>query len=53
MIAGNFKIGTRFKNKETGHVISVIEEEGNKYFEDEVWGDLFDFVDEDLYDELY
>ena len=29
MIAGNFKIGTRFKNKETGHVISVIEEEGN------------------------
>ncbi|HAT4302193.1 TPA: hypothetical protein I9089_002298 [Clostridium perfringens] len=52
MIASNFKIGTRFKNKETGHVISVIEE-GNKYFEDEVWGDLFDFVDEDLYDELY
>ncbi|MGU8921269.1 hypothetical protein ACV3UV_11225 [Clostridium perfringens] len=53
MIASNFKVGTRFKNKATGRIIVVIEEDNKKYFEEEIWGDLYDYVDEDLYEELY
>lgn len=54
MVAKDFPIGTRFKNKETGRIIEVIEDkcDGQIWFEDVEWGDLYLDVEEDLYKEI-
>lgn len=52
MLAKCYSIGCKFKNIETGHVIKVIEIRGIKYFEDMSYGDLFLYVNEDLYEEI-
>lgn len=51
MYAKDFPIGTLFKNKETGRIIEVIEDKctGQIWFEDVEYGDLYLYVDEDLY----
>lgn len=48
MYANNIEIGKEFVNINTDEVLTVIEEEGVKYFELEC-GDLLEWVDEDLY----
>lgn len=56
MYARDFKVGTRFKHNRTGRVLKVIVYDGGlgeeKLFEDEEWGDLWSYVDEDMYTEL-
>lgn len=54
MVAKDFPLGTLFKNKETGRIIEVIEDkcDGQMWFEDVKYGDLYDFVDEELYKEI-
>lgn len=48
MYAKDIKIGKEFININTDEILTVIEEDGVKYFELEC-GDLFNWVDEDLY----
>lgn len=52
MLAKDYPIGFKFKNIETNHIICVIEINNIKYFEDMTYGDLFLYVDEDLYREI-
>lgn len=55
MYAKDFPIGTLFKNKGTGRVIKVIEDKCDEqiWFEDIEYGDLYLYVEEDLYKEIY
>ncbi len=53
MVANEFKLGTRFRHKENGFILEVVECDGEKVFEHQTNGDIFDWVDEDLYKELY
>lgn len=53
MLAKDYGLGKKFKNKETGFIIEVVElEDECKYFQEQKWGDIYDYVDEDLYEEL-
>ena len=53
MLANDFEVGKKFKNKEVGFILKVVEmEDGCKYFEEQEWGDIYDYVDEDLYKEI-
>lgn len=54
MNARDFSKGTLFKNKETGRIIEVIEDKCDEsmWFEDIEYGDLYLYVDEDLYEEI-
>ncbi len=52
MRADNYKIGKRIKHKETNAILEVIELNGKKVWEETKWGDIYNYVDEDLYIEL-
>lgn len=49
MDARDFNIGKRIKNIETDDILEVIELNGEKVWECEKWGDIYGWVDEDLY----
>lgn len=51
MVANNFETGKKFKNKETGDIVEVVEmEDGDKLFESEFG--RWNYLDEDLFIEL-
>ncbi len=52
MRASECRIGKKLRHKELKTIIEVKEIDGSKVWEDTQWGDIFDWVDEDLYDEL-
>lgn len=48
-----YEIGKKFKNKELGFILEVVElEDCNLYFENTDNGDIYSDVDEDLYIEI-
>lgn len=56
MLAKNYKIGTRIKNKQTGAILEVMPVTLDKYKLENMWvdveyGDIFSWVNEDLYKE--
>lgn len=53
MYAKDFKIGTKFKNKKTNAIITVIEINETFFFECYDWEDLWEYVDENLYVKIY
>lgn len=52
MKASECRIGKRLRHKELKTIVEVKEINGQKVWEETEWGDIFDFVDEDLYDDL-
>lgn len=52
MLASECRIGKRLRHKELNTIIEVKEIDGSKVWEETQWGDIFDWVDEDLYDDL-
>lgn len=52
MRASECRIGKKLRHKELKTIIEVKEIDGSKVWEDTQWGDIFDWVDEDLYDDL-
>lgn len=54
MLANECSLGQRFKNIQLDRIFEVIQyEDGEYYFEDTTNGDLYDFIEEDLYKEIY
>lgn len=53
MCPKDFEIGTKFRNKQTNMIIEVVKIDGEFLFECCTWGDLWDWVDEHLYTEIY
>lgn len=52
MLAKNCKLGKRLKHKETNAIFEVQEIDGEKVWVDIKWGDIFEFLDEDLFWDL-
>lgn len=53
MRASSFKVGKQFKNKELGFILEVVElEDSELYFENTSNGDLYLYVEDDLYTEI-
>lgn len=52
MLAENLNYGDTFRNKHTGEEIKVSERNGERVFISER-GDVYTFVDEDLWEEVY
>ena len=52
MLAIDFNVGKKLINKETKRIVEIQEIDGNKLWVELEWGDIFDWVDENLYDEL-
>lgn len=52
MNALNYKIGKQIRNKQTKEILEIQNINGKKLWVNLDWGDTFDWVDEDLYDDL-
>ncbi len=56
MIAESYRIGKRFQNKNTLEIVIVdtheIDNYETKYFIGSDWGDMYEFLDEDLFNDL-
>lgn len=52
MLAKECCLGKRLKHKKCKDILEVQEIEGVKIWVNLEWGDTFDYIDEDLYDDL-
>ena len=52
MLASDYRLGKRIRHKEFKTILEVQEIDGEKYWVHLEYGDTFDYVDEDLYDDL-
>lgn len=52
MLASSCRLGKRLRHKQFKNILEVQEIDGVKLWVDLKWGDTFDWVDEDLYNDL-
>lgn len=52
MLASKCRLGKRLRHKQSKEILEIQEVEGEKMWVNLIWGDTFDYVDEDLYDDL-
>jgi hypothetical protein len=52
MLASKCRLGKRLRHKQSKEILEIQEVDGEKLWVNLIWGDTFDYVDEDLYDDL-
>lgn len=53
MRAYGYELGTKFRHTELNTILEVVEIDREKLFKEQKYGDLHEWIDESLFDEVY